>query len=98
MGNVKKKIEVKTTSTTTKNDGFALEKNNYVLLLIGLGIIVVGFMLMAGGKTSDPKVFNQEIFSFRRITLAPILVMGGFMFEIYAILKKPKDSENNDEL
>jgi len=98
MGNIKKKVEVKAASTSTKNDGFALEKNNYVLLLIGLGIIIIGFMLMAGGKTTDPKVFNQEIFSFRRITLAPILVMAGFMFEIYAILKKPEVVEDNDEL
>lgn len=87
MGNPKKKEDIK---PAQGNDGFALEKNNYVLLLIGLGIIILGFILMSGGKSTDPNVFNQEIFSFRRITLAPILVMGGFMFEIYAILKKPQ--------
>jgi membrane-bound ClpP family serine protease len=96
MGTVKKKEESKISQTTKQNDGFALEKNNYILLLIGLAIIIVGFMLMAGGKSEDPNVFNQEIFSFRRITLAPILVMGGFMFEIYAILKKPQTPEETE--
>ncbi len=69
---------------------FALEKSNYVLMLIGLAIIVLGFILMAGGRSDDPKVFNESMFNFQRITLAPMLVFGGFVFEIYAILKKPK--------
>ncbi len=74
--------------------GFALGKENLKLMLIGLGIIILGFVLMTGGKSDDPNVFNKEIiFSFRRITLAPLVVMFGFLFEIYAIMKKPK-SEN----
>ena len=71
-------------------EGFALGKENLKLLLIGFVIIVFGFVLMSGGKTDDPTVFNPEIFSFRRITLAPMVVLFGFMFEIYAIMKKPK--------
>jgi len=71
-------------------EGFAVGKENLKLLLIGFVIIVVGFMLMTGGKSADPKVFNPEIFSFRRITLAPMVVLFGFLFEIYAIMKKPK--------
>lgn len=67
---------------------FALGKKNYRLLLIGFAIIVIGFMLMVGGKSEDPTVFNPEIFSFRRITLAPVVVLFGFVFEIYAIMKK----------
>lgn len=63
---------------------------NYKLMLIGLAIIILGFILMSGGGSDDPNVFNEDMFSFRRITLAPILVMGGFAFEIYAIMKKPK--------
>ena len=63
---------------------------NYKLMLIGFVIIVVGFILMAGGGSDDPNVFNEEMFNFRRITLAPILVLGGFVFEIYAIMKKTK--------
>jgi hypothetical protein len=78
-------------SGKTDPKGFALGKENLKLMLIGLGIIIIGFALMAGGKSSDPNVFNKEvIFSFRRITLAPLVVMFGFLFEIYAIMKKPK--------
>jgi len=69
---------------------FALGKENYILLAIGFAIIILGFLLMIGGRSDDPTVFNEEIFSFRRITLAPIVVLFGFMFEIYAIMKKPK--------
>ena len=63
---------------------------NYKLMLIGFVIIVIGFILMAGGGSNDPNVFNEDMFNFRRITLAPILVLGGFAFEIYAIMKKTK--------
>lgn len=63
---------------------------NYKLMLIGFVIIVIGFILMAGGGSNDPNVFNKDMFNFRRITLAPILVLGGFAFEVYAIMKKPK--------
>jgi membrane-bound ClpP family serine protease len=73
-----------------ENTGFALGKENYKLMAIGFAIIVVGFILMAGGGTDDPNVFNPEIFSFRRITLAPIVLLFGFAFEIFAIMKKPK--------
>ncbi len=76
------------------NPGFALGKENYILLIIGFIIIIVGFLLMIGGKSDDPNVFNgEEIFSFRRITLAPVVVLFGFAFEIWAIMKKPKDSQ-----
>jgi hypothetical protein len=71
--------------------GFALGKENMRLMLIGLILIIVGFALMTGGRSLDPNVFSKEvIFSFRRITLAPLVVMFGFLFEIYAIMKKPK--------
>ena len=66
----------------------ALGKKNLVLMAIGVAIIVLGFILMAGGGSDDPNVFSYEMFSFRRITLAPLLVIGGFAFEIYAIIKK----------
>ena len=78
----------------TKN--FALGRENYLLLVIGFAIIVLGFVLMIGGKSQDPLVFNEkEIFSFRRITLAPIVVLAGFIFEIWAIMKKPKSPAND---
>lgn len=69
----------------------ALSKENYKLMLIGLGIILLGFILMGGGGSDDPNVFDESIFSFTRITLAPIVVLAGFCFEIYAIMKKPKE-------
>lgn len=71
--------------------GFALGKENYKLMAIGFVIIVIGFILMAGGGSGDPNVFNPDIFSFRRITLAPVILLFGFAFEIYAIMKKPKN-------
>ena len=70
---------------------FAIGKESFKYIAIGVGILVIGFLLMAGGKTDDPNVFNPAIFSFRRITLAPIIVVGGFAFIIWAIMKKPKE-------
>ena len=82
---------------TKKDDrekvNFALGRENYKLLAIGFVIIVTGFLLMLGGKSEDPAEFSYDIFSFRRITLAPIVVLAGFVFEIWAIMKKPKDIE-----
>jgi len=74
-----------------KKSGFALGRENYKLMAIGFAIIIVGFILMAGGRSDDPKVFSEDIFSFRRITLAPLIVLGGFIFEIYAIMKRPRE-------
>lgn len=71
--------------------GFALGKENYILLVIGFVIIVIGFLLMIGGKSENPEEFNPEIFNFRRITLAPVIVLIGFIFEIWAIMKKPRE-------
>lgn len=70
---------------------FALGRENYKLLAIGFVIIVIGFLLMLGGKSDNPAEFSDEIFSFRRITLAPVVVLAGFVFEIWAIMKKPKE-------
>lgn len=66
-------------------------RDNYVWVLIGIAFLIIGFLLMIGGGSDDPDVFNEAIFSFRRLTLAPILVLIGFGIEIYAIMKKPKD-------
>ncbi|MBL7962680.1 MAG: DUF3098 domain-containing protein [Flavobacteriales bacterium] len=64
---------------------------NYRLLLVGIVIIILGFVLMSGGGSGDPEVFDaNEIFSFRRITLAPLVALAGYLFIIYAILVKPK--------
>lgn len=66
-------------------------KENYMWMLIGLAVLALGFFLMAGGKSSDPKVFNDsDVYSTTRITIAPILIIAGFVIEIFAIMKKSK--------
>lgn len=67
---------------------FLFKKENYKLLLIGLAVIALGFILMSGGGSDDPKVFSEDIFSFRRIRLAPTTVLLGFGIAIYSIFKK----------
>ena len=69
---------------------FLFGKKNYIIMLIGLSFIVLGFILMAGGGSDDPQVFNEEIYNFRRIRLAPTLVLIGLGIEIYAIMAKSK--------
>ncbi|MBV8254199.1 MAG: DUF3098 domain-containing protein [Chitinophaga sp.] len=66
-------------------------KENYRIMLIGIIVIIVGFLLMLGGKSTDPNTFNaSEVYSFRRITLAPIVIVGGLLIEVYAIMRRPK--------
>lgn len=69
---------------------FLFERKNYIIMLIGLVFIAVGFILMSGGGSDDPQVFNEDIYNFRRIRLAPTLVLIGFAIEIYAIMAKAK--------
>lgn len=69
---------------------FLFDKINYQILLIGIVVIALGFILMAGGGSDDPNVFSEDIFNFRRIRLAPTTVLIGFGITIYAILKNPK--------
>ena len=64
-------------------------KSNYTWMLIGAALIIIGMLLMSGGKSADPNVFNpNEVYGFRRITLAPIVIIIGFIVEVYAIFKK----------
>ena len=90
------------TTTPTKNTGstkkesrpFLFDKTNYYIMFAGLALILLGFVLMSGGKSADPHVFNkEEIYSFRRITLAPILIIAGFVVEVVAIMRKPKSQQ-----
>lgn len=83
MGEKKRKEEAKRYS-------FLFEKRNYRFMLLGIVFIAVGFILMAGGGSEDPSVFNPEIYNWRRIRLAPALVLIGFGIEVYAILLNPK--------
>ena len=82
------KKETKSIAHTTES---LFGKENYLYMLIGLAIIALGMFLMAGGKSTDPTVFDQkEVYSTTRITIAPILILLGLGLEIYAIFKKPK--------
>ncbi len=77
--------------TTTSSAAPLFTKDNFMWMLIGLAVLALGFFLMAGGKSSDPKVFNKdEVYSTTRITIAPMLIIAGFIIEIFAIMKKPK--------
>ena len=69
---------------------FAFGRGNYILLFIGLVLLALGFVLMAGGGSNDPKVFNNAMFDFQRLTLSTILILAGFVVEIFAIMKKSK--------
>ena len=82
------KNEIETQDVESK---MPFTKQNYILMLIGFAVIILGFVLMVGGESKDPiNEFNYEMFNFQRITLAPVLVIAGFIFEVYAIMKRTK--------
>ena len=81
-----KQNNLKETETT---EAFIFGKKNYLFMLTGLAFIVIGFILMSGGGSDDPNVFNPAIYNFQRIRLAPTLVLIGFGIEVYAILLNP---------
>ncbi len=72
---------------------FLFTKQNYMFLLAGVAVIALGFLLMAGGNSTDPNVFNDAVFSFRRIRLAPTVIFFGFGICIYSIFLNPKKSK-----
>ncbi|MEO6136425.1 MAG: DUF3098 domain-containing protein [Ginsengibacter sp.] len=89
MNTNKNKTVPKHTTLATSEDNQLFTKENYKWMLIGLVVMIIGFFLMAGGKSADPNVFNDsEIYGFRRITLAPIVIVAGLIIEIFAIMKK----------
>lgn len=82
------KIDFKPTGKEEKPMPFG--RDNYKWVLIGLAFLLVGFLLMIGGGSDNPDVFNEEMFNFRRLTLSPILILIGFGIQFYAIMKKNK--------
>lgn len=83
--------KVTTAKTSTANTLFG--KENFMWMLAGLAVMVLGFILMSGGKSSDPSQFkDSDVYSTTRITIAPLLIIGGLLIEIFAIMKKPKES------
>jgi hypothetical protein len=91
-----KTIKTVTSETTKKAEDnnrpvFAFGKENYLIMLAGVALLIIGFVLMTGGGSKDPNVFNEDMFDFRRLTLSPILILVGFGLGIVAIMKRPKD-------
>jgi hypothetical protein len=93
------KEKTKTTITSSKSmfsqqgekATFAFGKENYKLMLIGIGAVAIGMLLMIGGASKDPNVFSEDIFNFQRLTLAPIVIIAGYVVVLVSILKKPKE-------
>ena len=85
-------LEEKNKNTTSEQEEVKMPfgRDNYLWVIIGLAFLIIGFLLMIGGGSDNPDVFNEAIFNFRRLTLAPILVLIGFGIQIYAIMKRPK--------
>lgn len=92
--------QIKTTPAAPANKkivvtgmGNMFEKDNLVWMLIGLGVMAVGFLLMAGGRSNDPNVFDKtQVYGTARITIAPIIILAGLAIEIFAIFRKPKNA------
>lgn len=94
IGTIKKTTTATTDKAAKQTAWFAIDRQNYKYMAIGFGVIVLGFLLMLGGGSDNPDVFNGEkLFSFTRITLAPIVVIAGFAIEVYAIMRKSKTPE-----
>lgn len=75
----------------------AFSKQNYIFLLAGMGLIALGYVLMIGGGSKDPEVFNPAIFDFQRISLAPMVCLAGFVTILFAIMWRPKTNEQNSK-
>lgn len=88
---VKVSVDKKVAPVSDKELQFAFGKENYRLMLIGLGVIILGFILMVGGGSKDPNEFNEAIFNTQRLTIAPLLILAGYIIEIFAIMKRPRD-------
>jgi hypothetical protein len=87
--------QTKPAATSKKPDtagiGTIFDKGNFMWMLLGLAVMAVGFILMAGGRSDDPNVFNKdEVYGFRRITVAPVIILAGLVIEIVAIFRRPK--------
>jgi len=83
--------EAKKQAQEGKKPGFAFAKENYKILIIGVAVVALGYILMIGGGSDDPNVFKEEeIFSVRRVRVAPVVILAGFVVVLYGIMKKSK--------
>ncbi len=86
-----KSPQPKTAAAPQKEATFVFAKENYKLMLIGIAVVAIGMLLMIGGASDDPNKMSEEIFDFRRLTLAPIVIIAGYVVVLLAIIKKPKE-------
>lgn len=87
----KKQVETKKPQTEKKMFDFVFGRENYILMVAGIVILGIGYLLLAGGRSDDPNVFNgEQLFSTRRLVIAPLVILAGLIVEIVAILKKSK--------
>jgi hypothetical protein len=98
-----KKLELKRDKFQKKDDRkdvapstFAFGRDNYLFIGIGIGVLVLGYLLMIGGGADSPEEFNPEIFSAQRVTIAPVTLLIGFGLVLYGIMKKPKQAPAGD--
>jgi hypothetical protein len=87
-------VKLKEEPTPQKKEAFVFSKLNYQLLIIGLVVLFIGFLLMAGGGSDDPTKFDPGMFSFRRVTFGPVIALIGFIIEGIAIMYRPKPKNN----
>ena len=76
------------------NDKLIFERINYLLIAAGFVIVVIGYFLMSGGKPESPEIYNPEVFSTRRVTIAPIMILIGYGVVMYGIFKRPKPTDD----
>jgi hypothetical protein len=93
MADKKVVVKLKEEPAPKKQESFVFSRLNYQLLIGGLVVIFIGFLLMAGGGSDDPLKFDQSIFSFRRVTFGPVMVLIGFVLEGVAIMYRPKSGK-----
>lgn len=80
---------------TSKKVYMPFQKMNYILFFIGLFFLALGYVLMIGGSSTDPDVFSEKMYDFQRLTLSPILIVIGFVIEIFAIMWRPKTEDKS---
>lgn len=89
---------MKATKTTEKEPNHLFDKGNFMWMLGGAAVMILGFILMAGGRSEDPTVFEpNEVYSTARITIAPILILAGLVIEVFAIFRNPTDNSKDHE-
>ena len=87
----KASTQTKAASSAQEKATFAFARENYKMMLIGIAVVAIGMLLMVGGASDDPNKMSDKIFDFQRLTLAPIVIIGGYVVVLLAIIKKPKE-------